>query len=152
MRPEADIQKRGPARRIQVQLSRTQLQLFSIMCYLCGLTAVSVVLISHPLPMYLLGWSWAPALLVGAISFAFGYFKEFRYHKDRVLDYFGGYFVVFVACRPILPLALTVWALYAVWNGDLENLDNAMIPFMIFLAYHAAEFFRMKQNGVMAAP
>lgn len=133
---------------MKLRFSRTQLHLFSILCYLCGIIAAFATLGFRPMPMHFLAWSLGFAFFFGAWSFAFGYLKQFRYDKDRTLDYLGAHFVVFVLCRPVLPLAFATWAVYAVWNGDFGNLTIAMLGLTECLAYHVAEFLRMKQNGI----
>lgn|GEM_PF-5337551 len=136
-----------------MRFSRVQLQLISISCYLCGLAAIVARLIVYPMPASLLAWSLGAPLVIGVCSFAFSYFKQFRQYKDLMLDYSGVNLAFFVLCRPIPPLAFTIWALYELRGGKADGLEDAMFGFsifFIFFASHVAEYLRMRQNGVEA--
>lgn len=133
-----------------MEFSRTQLKLFPLLFYLYGLAAIGGALINHPLPAHSLVWSLGTVAFLGTAFFAFGYFKQFRHHKDVTLDYLGVNFLVFVLLRPIIPFAFTAWAIYAISSGNPDNLGNALMGFSIFLGSDVAEFIRMRQNGSVA--
>lgn len=85
-------------------------------------------------------------IVLGIFWFLFGYFKQFRNHKDITLDYRGMQFAIFVLGRFAIPCVCTIYGVFAIVSGRFDALFTATLLMSMFLGSDAAELSRMKQN------